>query len=926
MAPRDKKKRDDWEEDAFSIPVPMQSVNAGLRPVDENGNVKDKTETSAKSKTQKIKSLLSERTEKLATAKGIMEVHPDLRLAKEILTAQILSPKDLSDYRFRLAVNKVLYDKKVKPEALEKIVALFNKHHKFEKKAPEWLGHILFDHGAVVHLILPPAKIDKLVENSVGMDLESFDNTAADVLYPDYEYHAAKNDDLSRVGIDGIHDNYHAFYRQETRKRLLEKKQQNGYDFESMSFSVDHRTAKDEGMITIDAIKEEDRNANALVLRISPDIVLPVCDPSDPSVKHGYYILADENGHLSSSCQETGFMKDLLNRLKKALHDESSQEYTVIKDLGFIENDKEKKSRQTMTDLMSRWVDEVEKPIREQIKKSGLISGDVDLKEYENFYRILLSRHLKKKKTRIIYVPAKLVSYMALEYNEIGQGVSLLEQTAYYSSVRAIVQITGLMNMMHNAIPTTDLSITLDEDDDDPMGTIETVMHELSKMTALNFPIGTVDPSEIITSLQKAAYRIKVDGGTKFPTTSAEMSDGQKSRTTQINSEVDEDLRRKQYAGLGVSPEAIDQSLQGEFATQLVLNDLMSARRAMTKQAILKDCYLEFIQKVIEFSPAIIKEIKDAGVDDVARFVYSLELVMPTADTSRIEQHAESWDKLNRFVDEVFPSIISDDMLRGIAGVDSQYTRDMLDDMRNMFASGLKRMWLKDNNILPEIWAIIDPDDETGMAAEIKDHYERVFKSVGPMIKSVLKGISKNDIMVAKELERLKNAAGEDEDATPGDAPAPGIAAPFDSQGNAFGEEGTDTGEVPDDPFAAGDEQPEPQPFEDDLGEGGEEEQPPVEGDAPQEEETPEDDPDDPLDNDPFAEEQEENLDDLEEEQPEEEEPQEGEEETETPEDVGVTDDDLADNPDDPLDDDPFAGGDDEDEGGVIPVPGSDQT
>lgn len=59
----EKKRRDDWEEESLSIPVPMNSITAGLRPVDEEGNVKDKKETSAKAKTNRIKSLLSERTE-----------------------------------------------------------------------------------------------------------------------------------------------------------------------------------------------------------------------------------------------------------------------------------------------------------------------------------------------------------------------------------------------------------------------------------------------------------------------------------------------------------------------------------------------------------------------------------------------------------------------------------------------------------------------------------------------------------------------------------------------------------------------------------------------------------------------------------------------------------------------------------------------
>lgn len=802
-----------WADESLSVPIPRASIQAGLREVDNEGNLTGKDKPKGGKKHDKIKAILSERTEQLSTAKGIMEIHPDIRLAKEISVAQILSPKDLSDYDFRLAINKVLYKDKVRQNVLERIQELLNTHLELEDKVAEYLGDILYDHGAVVHLILPPAKIDDLVDSTI--DLESFDQKKNSDLFPDLNKHVYDSPALTKAGIDGIHDNYKVFYRSTIRETLIQKQHTTGYDFESFSFSFDDPKAAENETLTLDDVLEEDRNVQALRIRISPDIVLPICDPSDKSKKFGYYILADDNGQLSSSCQDTGFMSDLLNRLKKALHDESSQEYTIVKDLGFIDKDNKKKAKETVDGLLEKWVDLVEAPIREQIGKSGIINREVEVKDCQNFYRILLSRHLQKKKTRIIFVPAKLVSYMAFEFNELGHGVSLLEQTAYYSSIRAIVQLTGIMNMVHNSIPTTDVNITLDEDDDDPMGTIETIVHELSSMTTLNFPIGTVNPSDIVTSLQKAAYRIKVDGGTMFPSTSTEMSDSGKQRTTQLNTDLDDQLRRKQYAGLGVSPDAIDQSLQGEFATQIVLNDILSAKRAMNKQRKFKACLKEYIMKVIEFSPYFVKELKDLGVKDVPRFVRSLEIVMPTADTSRIDQQSDSWDKLNRFVDEVFPAIISDDMLRGMAGIEGEFTRDMLDDVRNIFAAGVKRQWLRENNILPDIWRAIDPDKENGLTTEISEHYTKTFKAIAPIVRSVLKAFDANDENIRKYLDNRTTETDEEGNVRDtGSLFGSGMTTTFDERGNPF--QAAPTNENPNDPFSVENENPLPEAFADD--------------------------------------------------------------------------------------------------------------
>ncbi|QNI21114.1 virion structural protein [Vibrio phage vB_pir03] len=919
-------KKNDWSDAAMTIPVPAKSVKAGLRPVDAEGNVKDdKPSSSLKQKTQQIRALLSERTEQLSTAKGILEVHPDLNLAKEITVAQVLAPKDLSDFKFRLRVNPVLYPGKVNPIAVARIQEVLNTHLELEEKVGDYLGDILYDHGAVVHLILPPAQIDSIVGQ---MDLESFDKASATDLFADIGVHTHTDPALTKAGIDGIHDNYKLFYRDSCRQHIINKNVSSGFDFENMSFATDHTEKKNEGCLVIDEIIEDERQTQALRIRLSPDIVMPLGDPSDKSKHHGYYILADDSGQLGTSCQDTGFMKDLLARMKKALHDETSNEYTIIKDLGFIEDSKDKKAKMSFDELMGRWVDFVEKPIREKIKSSGLVRGDVDVSEYHNFYRILLHRHLKQKKTRLIFVPAKLVSYMAMDYNDMGQGVSLLEKTAYYSSIRAIIQIAGVMNLVHNAIPVTDVAITLDEDDDDQLGTVETVLHELSKMTSLNFPIGTINPSEIVTSIQRAAYRVKIDGGTAFPKTSTELSDSGKSRVTQIDTEVDQQLRRLQYAGLGVSPEAIDQSLQGEFATQVILNDLLSAKRAMTKQRKFKKCLLDYIRRVIEFSPQFIKEIKDAGITDPAAFVRSLEIVMPTADMSRVEQHADAWDKISRFVDEVFPSIISDDMLRGMAGIDSQYTRDQLDDIRNIYASAYKRRYLKDNNILPEIWELIDPDSESGFNKEIPEHYRKVFKAIGPTVKAILKGIDNNDALIQKYLDnpkRKEDTDGTDTGSNPGNAgfggaaptpgaPVPGgadvfgsgVATPFSDDGEPFVEEDTGldlepgTDDEPGDPDVADPLAVTEDPI--DLGLGGEEEE---EADplAGAEEETP--DPlgeeEEPIDLDLTGEEEEDPAD------PDEVDPLAGEPE-EVPEVTDPEDDPELDiDPDDPDTEDPLA-------------------
>jgi hypothetical protein len=805
-----------WVEDKQPLKVPRSSLVLMETDKDEHGNEKPRNGITE----QNVKSLLEERTEKLSTAKGILEIHPDLRLVREILIAQTLSPKDLSDFKLRLAVNRGIYKKEVKADLLTELTAMLNTEFNLEENIPEWVGDALFDHGAKIHLIMPPANIDALINQAAltGIDQESLDSITDGELFNNVGIVNPSNDvknELKKLaGVDQVFDNWAQMYKPTLREAARERhvSKTTGIDMENYTFAAapvfgafgdGTRPGRESKPVEIEVEEELRKEAVAIPMEISVDACLAIGHPGNRKNHVGYYFLVDKHGYITSSVEESTFMSDLLNRLKRALHDDQSEEFQVIRGMDVMNGKEEKKK--TAAQFMDAWVRKIEEPIKKMIKDSNVVDGDVEITEYKAFYRIMLSRALKKQETRLLYVPAEMVSYIAFNYNEWGQGTSMLERTAYYSSIRAILQIVSMMSMVHNSLPHTELNVTLDENDTDGMGTIETLLHELSKMTSMNFPVGSVNPSEIMTSVQKALYRIKVDGGNKFPRTTTEMSDVSRSKTT-IDTTLEEDLKRKQYAGMEVTPEAVDQSLQGEFATAYILNDLLAAKRAMRRQRKLKPQIARHIYKLIRFSPKIIMWLKEKGINDkdMHDFVRSLDIILPAADQARIEQQAEAYEAYSRLIDDVMESFITDDMLRGIAGfADSDYTRDILDDTRAIFSSALKRQWLSDNNVLGEIWRLIDKDGDDSLVDSIKDHYKNSFDAIGPIVVSVLKGISKTDNEILKFIDSKKDEEGNSDF---DNAPRPGVGTPFNSEGDPFATDQDNIDGVggEDDPFDEG--------------------------------------------------------------------------------------------------------------------------
>ncbi|MGK7530404.1 hypothetical protein, partial [Salmonella enterica] len=54
----------------------------------------------------------------------------------------------------------------------------------------------------------------------------------------------------------------------------------------------------------------------------------------------------------------------------------------------------------------------------------------------ETFSRIMLARHLAKRHTQVIYIPAENLCYFATDFDEDGIGVSITERSYVISTVR----------------------------------------------------------------------------------------------------------------------------------------------------------------------------------------------------------------------------------------------------------------------------------------------------------------------------------------------------------------------------------------------------------------------------------------------------------------------------------------------------------
>jgi hypothetical protein len=726
--------------------IPLSSIILEEADVEVAGKARNGIDDKA------IQNILIERTKLMNDVSGIYELNPDIRLAKEILIAQTLSPKDLSAVKFNLKIDRTVYGGKVDEDLISEIEGHFKSVWNLEALLPKICGEALMDYGAYITLFIPPNFIDKMIAGQTKVSMESFTNYVDNVERKQALslLESSQKTKLAELGVEDFTLDVNLlkrnYFKEISRGRAIEDISMEAY-FGEVQFRT--KTWEKEEIYSFKRRrKEQTFSQNPLTINIPVDSAFVIHNPTDPSQHIAYIFPIDEFGRIVSKSKDTDYAGDLEQKLKKAMEDLNSQKksqagtgtgaFQIIK--GNFNNDLEKTSTNDIVQFYSRKVME---PIIDALKKRDIVDDGIEIGEDQTIYQIMLERALANKKTKLLYVPADYVSYVAFDYSASGQGLGLIEKNRFFASLRAILQIADLMSAVVNSVPRTELAVTLDEADNDPMGTIEALMHELSRLTVMNFPIGSQNPSEIITAIQKAAYSLKIDGGDKFPKTAIERNDVQRSRA-RTDSDLNDNIKRMLFSGLGVPVEAIDRTLEGETATALILNDLMAAKRAMERQLQFCNCMEDMIRTYIFLSPTLMGKIKDKTSKEYEDFIWALRLSLPSADTSQLEQQLEAYNAANDLYERGVADYMTDDMLRGIVGSNT-LSREILNDMRAMFKSEFMRQYMRNNNILPELAQLVSQDKDENITAPLKEHYSAIFKNVGPVIKEILTQAAKID-------------------------------------------------------------------------------------------------------------------------------------------------------------------------------------
>lgn len=559
---------------------------------------------------------------------------------------------------------------------------------------------------------------------------------------------------LSSLGFEGYDDNL-------STKIKSKRTNSNGFKLDENKDNIylnrETETIPTQNFTNIDITEEEKIQFNPILLKGNPESVIPIIKPGKPDEHIGYFIILDENGHQLSCTKDSNYFKTLTQKLKEKILNTGNNSM-------FFQSPTFKLEDQiAFKPLIDKYLEQFEEKLSNVIKDSLMLS-ELKIDFPEELFTVMLTRQLTNQKTRVLYLPKDLVSYIAFNFNDNGIGVSLLEKTKLYTSLRAILLFASIIAGINNSIPAKKMSIKLDEDDIAPRERIEDIMEIYAKLQSGTLQIGTLQPYDLIESLQKASISVEIEGGEQFPNTKVEMLELPKTQT-KPDQELMEYLKHAQYAGLEETPEVVDSTYEGEFAISIVNRNLLRARRFLDAQIAFtskKHGLSEFVQKYILAGGTLFKEIKDLYDSLPAKdkeemsfkdMINSIEVKLPAPDLSIVNARAAALEDFNKLAEQVISAYISEDMIGDLLKGEEIQT-SAIDAIKLAVLKKLQREFIKANNILPELEDLLYNED-IKIETELGEHYNFMMKLIADVLKIMRKAEPKYNDMVKKVEDAL---------------------------------------------------------------------------------------------------------------------------------------------------------------------------
>jgi hypothetical protein len=625
---------------------------------------------------QAFKNISQHTAQNIGDAETVMQILPDMDLARQILVSSILSPKDMMSTSLGYNAPEGL----MAPEVLAAMIARARQHfeqdYKIKPLLSRMLDDMLFNTGSYPVAVIPENSIDDVINSPQRMAMEQF----YDFVNPDGSMKplgllgpAIKTQPNRARAVPGLAmENFNDYIPDRsvdgrvTFEGQLEKPVDDSYLFVTDNINL----------LKIPQVNQKIRESRISdIFGLNKEIVALESERITMNAKPGAKKITDREldtllykhrsyGHnaiTSLKTQEQLARRTVGNPLILHLPSESVIPVyipgTPEEQIGFfvlIDQDGNPVSRTSntdyyqeltsrlnsngnfpsamltkvrsmmsgfpsinanMTDYSVRYYQEIVEADLLSRLRNGQYGNGVALARREEVYRIMLSRTLAKQYTQLLFIPVELMTYMAFRFTPDGIGESLLDGMKILNSMRAMLMFSNVMAAVKNSVGRTQVMMNLDPDDPDPKKTIEIASHEIIRSRQQYFPLGMNSPTDLVDWLQRASLNFTYKNHPGLPELDIEFTE-HNTQYVKPDTEMMEMLDKRAIMKTGLTPDNIDAAFHAEFATNIVQNNILLSKRIVVYQEKLEPQISDHARKVMMTSEHLRSDLRKILMDN----------------------------------------------------------------------------------------------------------------------------------------------------------------------------------------------------------------------------------------------------------------------------------------------------------------------
>lgn len=798
----------------------LSKVITGPRPpaYDHSGNRAPEAPN-----TNELRKTAEQTSRNMADNQTVMQTLPDIELSIQILVSSVLSPKDMMTTELTYMPPDGLLPPDVAGSMTTRLKEHFEHDYKIKPLLPVMLRDILAEKGSYVAAVIPENSIDDVINNSRKISLESLsehlngDGTMRSwgLLGPTNKPTPSKqqtnpglsmewfNTDISTDQVDPritleadfktpvetfltVTDNAGILKLPEISHRIREQRITNAIKSKALnSLSMEHVSMlatesvklndreltgllfkdKQYSYTPITAMKTQEQLArrtvgNPLILHLPSDSVIPVYVPGSTDKQIGFFVLLDADGNPLTSNPDVDHYRKLSDRMSGGGNFASAMLNKVSDNM----NGFNCANRESLDYSARVYGNMVEQDLLARLR-NGAYGNGVAIAKKEEVYRMMFARALAKQHTQMLFMPIELVTYFAFRFSPDGIGKSLLDDMKILSGLRAMVMFANVMAGVKNSIGRTKVVLKVDEDDPDPLKTLERMKHDFLRNRSSNFPIGTNNPSDINDFLVAANIEFTHEGHPGLPDVSVDVSESN-SNYTKPDTEMEESLRKQSIMAMGLPPATVDASYEADLATSVVTNNILLSKRVMQIQEMFLPLLNDHLRKVAMNSETLLTDLRKILEDNYEKlakrmlkkmgqsingdpkntanlskeyviqqtlhdFIMRFEVSLPRPNSVTLENQMDALEKFTKALDAGLDAYISTNFLTSATMGDMQ---EHVDNLKEVIKAYYIRRWMAENGCLPELAELTTTDEEGKPVVDIYkaqvDHIAAITKSL----------------------------------------------------------------------------------------------------------------------------------------------------------------------------------------------------